>query len=112
MLSLARGATLRLWNSYQVTASAVPHTPFSLKGSSRACAPRIAAPACEEYKPPNIRKRSGDKPYPRADYFFTVCATGSYFKPASLASLFALSVFSQVNSGSFRPKCPYAAVLQ
>src|SRR5262249_6485153 len=43
-------------NSYQVTASAVLHTLFSLKGSSRAYAPRIAAPACEEYKLQNIRK--------------------------------------------------------
>jgi hypothetical protein len=30
--------------------------------------------------------------------------------PASLASFAALSVFSQVKSGSLRPKCPYAAV--
>ena len=30
--------------------------------------------------------------------------------PASLASFAALSVASQVKSGSLRPKCPYAAV--
>jgi hypothetical protein len=40
-----------------------------------------------------------------ADYRFTDCATGSC-KPASLASLAALSVASQVKSGSLRPKCP------
>src|SRR5690348_8940207 len=36
-------------------------------------------------------------------------ATGSR-TPASVASLAALSVASQVKSGSLRPKCPYAAV--
>src|SRR5437667_7866061 len=36
-------------------------------------------------------------------------ATGSR-TPASLASFAALSVASQVKSGSLRPKCPYAAV--
>ena len=30
--------------------------------------------------------------------------------PASFRKTFALSVFSQVNSGSLRPKWPYAAV--
>ena len=32
------------------------------------------------------------------------------YSPASLRKILALSVFSQVNSGSFRPKCPYDAV--
>jgi hypothetical protein len=32
------------------------------------------------------------------------------FMPACSASAAALSVASQVNSGSVRPKCPYAAV--
>ena len=33
-----------------------------------------------------------------------------YLSPVSFFSSFALSVFSQVKSGSSRPKCPYAAV--
>jgi hypothetical protein len=37
-------------------------------------------------------------------------ATACFLTPASAASASALSVFSQVNSGSSRPKCPYAAV--
>ena len=37
-------------------------------------------------------------------------AIGNYFKPASARSAAALSVRSQVNSGSVRPKCPNAAV--
>ena len=34
----------------------------------------------------------------------------NYFKPAAARNTAALSVASQVNSGSSRPKCPYAAV--
>ena len=37
-------------------------------------------------------------------------AISYYFTPASFLSFAALSVFSQVNSGSVLPKCPYAAV--
>ncbi len=46
----------------------------------------------------------------KKNYFFA--PTGSCFKWASTASLAALSVLSQVKSGSLRPKCPYAAVLR
>ncbi len=39
----------------------------------------------------------------RSDYFREATAAPT---PASLASFAALSVFSQVKSGSLRPKCP------
>ena len=44
--------------------------------------------------------------------YFLAPTTADSFNPASLASAAALSVASQVKSGSLRPKCPYAAVLQ
>ncbi len=37
-------------------------------------------------------------------------ASAPYRKPAAARSTAALSVRSQLNSGSSRPKCPYAAV--
>ena len=45
------------------------------------------------------------------NYRFAACKAGSR-SPASLASLAALSVASQVKSLSVRPKWPYAAVLR
>ena len=42
---------------------------------------------------------------PAAAVLYFRAATGSA-TPASLASFAALSVFSQVKSGSLRPKCP------
>src|SRR5205807_3538506 len=44
------------------------------------------------------------RPAYNAGYFRLACATGSCLRPASLASLAALSVVSQVKSGSLRPK--------
>jgi len=74
---------------------ASPVAPASI--AQRPVAP-ASSPALARASRPRITK---------GNYLRT--ATGSR-TPASLASFAALSVASQVKSGSLRPKCPYAAV--
>ncbi len=57
--------------------------------------------------PPVIRIDSGTRPWAAAD---SSAYGASPFSPAALRSALALSVRSQVNSRSLRPKWPYAAV--
>ena len=55
------------------------------------------------------KKKSGGQNGRRHQYDAYLAHNGSY-SPAALRSASARSVFSQVNSGSERPKCPNAAV--
>ncbi len=60
---------------------------------------------CWRFAKGEKRKANSDQRFPvLTNYFLT--PAGSIFKPASAASLAALSVFSQVKSASLRPKCP------
>ena len=57
----------------------------------------------------HMTKRASDPLWPDARDAGLLNASMDY-RPAALRSLAAMSVFSQVNSGSLRPKWPYAAV--
>ena len=90
--SVAQPSSAEYWHIGETTMRLGSATPRSAMGSNRCM--RV------------LRRTAGDPGAAR------VRRDGNDQIPAAAFSASALSVASQVNSGSSRPKCPYAAVFE